>query len=128
MECALIGRSVLKALGRQSPRPRILSLSAQDLGLPGPDPMARRWDDDSSSLGAPAPARTAAPAPGLRQAVEAFERRLIEQCLQRHQHNWSAAAKELQMDRANLARLARRLGCNSPPASGPSRGRDADRP
>ena len=112
----LIGRSVLKALGRQSPRPRILSLSAQDLGLPSPDPMSRPWDDDSTSLGAPAAVtKSAVPAPGLRQTVEAFERRLIEQCLLRHQHNWAAAARELQMDRANLARLARRLGCNSPP-------------
>lgn len=112
----LIGRSVLKALGRQSPRPRILSLSAQDLGLPSPDPLSRPWDDDSTSLGAPlAVAKPAVPAPGLRQTVEAFERRLIEQCLLRHQHNWAAAARELQMDRANLARLARRLGCNSPP-------------
>ena len=129
----LIGRSVLKALGRQSPRPRILSLSAQDLGLPSPDPLSRPWDDDSTSLGAPlAVAKPAVPAPGLRQTVEAFERRLIEQCLLRHQHNWAAAARELQMDRANLARLARRLGCNSspPPATDGSRHstRSDDRP
>ncbi|MBS7778584.1 helix-turn-helix domain-containing protein, partial [Acidovorax sp. CCYZU-2555] len=51
---------------------------------------------------------------GLRAAVEAFERRSIEQSLARHQGNWAAAARALQMDRANLQRLAKRLGCTLP--------------
>jgi anaerobic nitric oxide reductase transcription regulator len=105
----LISRSVLKALGRQCPRPRIVTLTAADLGL-------------SSSAQPPASADQNAPAEpvqpaddamlttaGLRPTVEAFERRLIEQCLERHTYNWAAAARELQMDRANLVRLARRL-------------------
>ena len=35
---------------------------------------------------------------------------LIEQCLARHQGKWADAARELGVDRANLSRLARRLG------------------
>jgi anaerobic nitric oxide reductase transcription regulator len=54
----------------------------------------------------------AAPLPegGLREAVDDYQRQLIEACLQRHQENWAAAARELGLDRANLSRLARRLG------------------
>ncbi|ASP39014.1 nitric oxide reductase transcription regulator [Bacterioplanes sanyensis] len=47
---------------------------------------------------------------GLKDATEAFQRRCIVGCLQQHQGNWSATARALAMDRANLSRLARRLG------------------
>ncbi|WP_282441598.1 helix-turn-helix domain-containing protein, partial [Pseudomonas urethralis] len=55
---------------------------------------------------------TALPLPvgGLREALDEYQRQLIEACLQRHQDNWAAAARELGLDRANLSRLARRLG------------------
>jgi len=46
--------------------------------------------------------------------MASIERRLIEQCLLKHHNNWSAAARELQMDRANLSRLAKRLGLAAP--------------
>ncbi|NER60925.1 hypothetical protein G3435_14970, partial [Pseudomonas sp. MAFF212428] len=46
----------------------------------------------------------------LRQALDLYQRQLIEACLARHQHNWASAARELGLDRANLSRLARRLG------------------
>ena len=52
----------------------------------------------------------ALPDGGLRQAVDAFERQLIERALHEAQGNWAAAARRLQVDRANLLRLARRLG------------------
>ena len=42
--------------------------------------------------------------------ADAFERTLIEDSLRKHQGNWAATARELKMDRANLARLAQRLG------------------
>ncbi|MDD2729544.1 nitric oxide reductase transcriptional regulator NorR [Malikia sp.] len=122
----LIGRSVLKALGRQQPRPRILSLTAQDLGLPSPGQVAIHKDDESTSLGTPAVAGVALSTLGLRQTVESIERRLIEQCLLRHQHNWTAAARELRMDRANLSRLAKRLGVAPPSRSFVSRGTGAN--
>lgn len=46
----------------------------------------------------------------LREQVDGFQRRLITQLLHEEQGNLSAAAKRLQIDRANLNRLAKRLG------------------
>jgi len=101
----LIGRSALKALGQHPDRPRILTLEAIDLDLrvssPGtgalPSPIAQ-------------PPVAKLPEGGLREAVDVYQRQVIEACLQRHQDNWAAAARELGLDRANLSRLARRLG------------------
>ncbi|MNH47273.1 Anaerobic nitric oxide reductase transcription regulator NorR [compost metagenome] len=62
---------------------------------------------------APSPATLPAPSlveGGLREAVDGYQRQIIDACLQRHQDNWAAAARELGLDRANLNRLARRLG------------------
>jgi len=42
--------------------------------------------------------------------IASIERKLIEQCLQRHHYKWAAAARDLKIDRANLVRLAKRLG------------------
>ena len=100
----LIGRSVLKAQGRHQPRPRILTLTAADLGLTGAE--APRPADLQAQPGPQAPA----PAAGLRQALDDHARALIEEGLARHARSWSAVARELRMDRANLVRLARRLG------------------
>ena len=46
----------------------------------------------------------------LREAVDAYERQLIGSCLARHGGNVASASRELGLDRANLNRLARRLG------------------
>ncbi|WP_223292998.1 MULTISPECIES: nitric oxide reductase transcriptional regulator NorR [Shewanella] len=46
----------------------------------------------------------------LKQETESFQRDLITQVLSQESGNWSAAAKRLQTDRANLNRLAKRLG------------------
>jgi anaerobic nitric oxide reductase transcription regulator len=97
----LIGRSALKALAAHRERPRILTLTAKDLDL----------DDHSSAetadsgIGTPAPAEK-----DFRSAVTAFERTLLLDTLERNNHNWASCARELDMDRANLNRLARRLG------------------
>lgn len=97
----LIGRSALKALGNCRERPKILSLSAHDLDLP----------DVSAPLAIEAPADVAPVVTGdLRQATEHYQRQVISACLERHQHNWASAARELGLDRANLGRMARRLG------------------
>lgn len=102
----LLGRSVLKALGRHSPRPRILSIEARDLDLP----------DSGRSIGtALAPVDDAAPPrrrPGqtLSDAVAEFERAQVTQALADNDHNVAAAARALGMDRGNLSRLAKRLG------------------
>lgn len=118
----LISRAVLKALSRGSAgsaparggsRPRIVTLGAHDL-----------WDGGNAREAGTAPALAASPAlpglavtdlpaaapAGLREAVAAYERDLVSASLARHHGSWAAAARELQMDRANLQRLARRLG------------------
>ena len=55
---------------------------------------------------------------GLRDAVDDYQRQLLRDTLQRHGDNWASAARELRVDRANLLRLARRLGIRPEPESG----------
>ncbi|WP_054114027.1 helix-turn-helix domain-containing protein [Marinagarivorans algicola] len=50
------------------------------------------------------------PATNLRQATEQFQRQLITQALDHSQGNWAAAARQLGTDRANVMRMAKRLG------------------
>ncbi|MDE1166478.1 MAG: nitric oxide reductase transcriptional regulator NorR [Pseudomonas sp.] len=102
----LIGRSALKALGQHAVRPRILSLSAKDLDLPAPGSLPAAATN-SATL---AEAQTPLPSGDLRQAMDAYQRQLIQASLARHSDNWASAARELGLDRANLNRMARRLG------------------
>jgi anaerobic nitric oxide reductase transcription regulator len=51
-----------------------------------------------------------APELGIKLATENFQRQLISHALTQHDGNWSAAARELKTDRANLSRMAKRLG------------------
>lgn len=107
----LIGRSVLKALGRQQPKPRILTVTAADLALDGGIGRAPAVLQDAAAMPPPAK-QVVLPSAGhsLREAVQSLEHRLVQDALGRHQGNWASAARELQMDRANLIRLAKRLG------------------
>jgi anaerobic nitric oxide reductase transcription regulator len=68
-------------------------------------------------LSPPVPAETPAPVSDpagpvgdLRSAVDRLQREAIAAALERTGHNWAAAARELGLDRANLQRLAKRLG------------------
>lgn len=100
----LLGRAALKALARQAERPRILSLEAIDLDLGAPAVLP------AAPGNPPAPADEGAVIVDLRSAVDAYQRQLVLAALARHQDNWAAAARELGLDRANLHRLAVRLG------------------
>ncbi|MGA4596951.1 nitric oxide reductase transcriptional regulator NorR [Escherichia marmotae] len=46
----------------------------------------------------------------LREATEEFQRETIRQALAQNNHNWAACARMLEIDVANLHRLAKRLG------------------
>jgi anaerobic nitric oxide reductase transcription regulator len=46
----------------------------------------------------------------LRLETETYQRELIRKALENNDGNWTKAAQQLSMDRANLARLAKRLG------------------
>ena len=107
----LISRAVLKALSRtlaratrDNAKPRMLSIGPEDL-----------WDAPPAATlpvaaAAPGTTQPETAALGLRASVEAYERSLIQTSLTRHAGSWAAAARELQLDRANLQRLAKRLG------------------
>jgi len=47
------------------------------------------------------------------EVVADFQRQVISKALAKHGNTWAKAARELQLDRANLHRLAKRLGINS---------------
>ncbi|MDE1347273.1 nitric oxide reductase transcriptional regulator NorR [Vibrio aestuarianus] len=47
---------------------------------------------------------------GLREATDEFQRKVISEALTRADFNWAEAGRQLQIDRANLTRLAKRLG------------------
>jgi anaerobic nitric oxide reductase transcription regulator len=49
---------------------------------------------------------------GIKSATEDFQRQIIIKALNQQQGNWSAAARHLKTDRANLSRMAKRLGIN----------------
>jgi anaerobic nitric oxide reductase transcription regulator len=114
-----ISRAVLKALSRtlgqrkDSAKPRMLSIGEEDLwdgAAAAPLPPGQQ----AAGLIAPLPTAEVAIAsgdtPGLRTQVERYERQLLSASLARHNGNWAATARELQLDRANLQRLAKRLG------------------
>ncbi len=97
----LIARSALKAQQGAAPRARIVSLTAAHLAL----------DTDLAPqlLIQNPPADTAAPV-DLRTSVDDHQRQRIAASLQRFDGNWASVARELGLHRANLVRLARRLG------------------
>jgi anaerobic nitric oxide reductase transcription regulator len=104
----LIARSAIKALAGLPNRPTILTLTAADLAI-------------VQDAGTSQPRQTVTPAGGdpnenrpgaltLRDAMEDYERRLIQASLARNRNNWAACARDLGVDRANLNRMAKRLG------------------
>lgn len=100
----LISRGVLKALSAHPERPRILTIDAAALGLA-----------EEVALAAPALSLNAAvpqvrSGQGLKETVDALQALLLGEALERHQGKWADVARELNVDRANLSRLAKRLG------------------
>ncbi|WP_454252277.1 nitric oxide reductase transcriptional regulator NorR [Pseudomonas sp. Marseille-Q7302] len=93
----LISRAALKAHAGSAERGGILTLDGEQLGLPL----------DAAPLPSDDPV---VPATSLRDATDAFQRQTITLALEQHGQNWTLAAAALGLDRANLARLARRLG------------------
>ncbi|MCJ2373255.1 nitric oxide reductase transcriptional regulator NorR [Pseudomonas sp. RGM 3321] len=99
----LISRAVLKALSAHPQKPRILTVEGPALGLDG-SASATPLPTAGKALSA------AVQGAGLKASVDAFQRSLIVDCLERHQGRWAEVARDLAVDRANLNRLARRLG------------------
>jgi len=95
----LLLRAGLKAARRGGPR---IMLTPDDLDLPEIRP--------APATVAAVPATSAGPGLNLRDAVDHYQRQLIADALAKTAGNWTQAASLLGLDRANLQRLARRLG------------------
>ncbi|MCY1310227.1 Nitric oxide reductase transcription regulator NorR2 [compost metagenome] len=95
----MISRAALKVLSQAESRTALLSIEALWLGL------------ESPSVRQLAPPQTASEPvlEPMQQAVERYQRELIQTALTQHAGKWAAAARELQMDPSNLRKLARRL-------------------
>lgn len=99
-----INRAALKARSYQ--RKNIITIKLNDIGELHSEPQQPTIDtlaESGSSIEALA-------VTNLKQATEDFQRHCIHQALSNNQGNWAAAARSLDMDRANLSRLAKRLG------------------
>ena len=69
-----------------------------------------------------APEVPAAATFNLREATDTFQREAIARALAAHQGNWAATARALELDVANLHRLAKRLGLKGSPPGKSSAG------
>ncbi|MDR2164106.1 MAG: sigma 54-interacting transcriptional regulator, partial [Zoogloeaceae bacterium] len=102
----LIGRAALRALAASPTHLRILTLEAEHLGLE----QGAGFRNPGVETSKPPPDSAPLPHGPLRPAMDALQRQMLAASLARHQGNRAAAARELGIDRANLNRLARRLG------------------
>jgi anaerobic nitric oxide reductase transcription regulator len=111
----VLSRAALRAVNERGRQARWVAIEPRHLGLEG------------AALAAPAavamvpPVPADAPAAGLREATEAFQRQWIAASLARHGGHVSRAAQEAGMDRSNFHRLARRLGVLEPSGPPPAR-------
>lgn len=109
-----IRRAVLHAMQHKHQPASTLSVRASDLRLNAQ--AAEAFPPSIEPSTGPAPVTTHPM--GLRAAVQQYEHQLVMQALHTHHYSWAAAARALQMDRANLQRLAKRLGIDRPAARG----------
>ncbi len=94
----VVSRAILRAAARRrSSGVLLVGLEHMDVTLSAP----------GLALAAPPRMRQQAP---LREQVDAFQRKLIEEAVANNGGNWAAAARDLKMHRANLHHLAGRLG------------------
>ncbi|MCA9708136.1 MAG: nitric oxide reductase transcriptional regulator NorR [Myxococcales bacterium] len=106
----VIGRAALKALARAGDPGEVITVGPEDLTL---EPEASV--SVSASVADVREAIASAALDGLvglplRDALDDFQRRLIQRTLDEHGGNWAATARALDVDRSNLHRLAVRLG------------------
>lgn len=100
----VISRSILKASAQRAQRETITLQASHltaDLGIAA---------YTSETFIASPPAETAMRRGSLREEVNAFQVKLINEALAHNNGSWAAAARELDMNRSNLHNLATRLG------------------
>ncbi|MCB9918368.1 MAG: nitric oxide reductase transcriptional regulator NorR [Planctomycetes bacterium] len=96
----VVSRAVLRGASRALRGEQVL-VGVHDLGLSS---------DPTAAPEATVQETSRASSPTLRDSVTAHQRWRIQRAVADHDGNWSAAARELGLARANLHRLARRLG------------------
>ncbi|MEL7290406.1 MAG: nitric oxide reductase transcriptional regulator NorR [Pseudomonadota bacterium] len=102
----VINRAALKARAR-SQQGKLTTVSVDDIGeLHSIEPLASATSQRKQRLGEEAHSPTL----GLREATDAYQRQLVLDALTDANFNWAQAARQLKTDRANLTRLAKRLG------------------
>ena len=95
----VISRAALKVLSHAESRTELLSIEAAWLGLDLPLRLEPQ---------APVSIPDALPLP-MQDAMDRYQRELIQTALDRHDGKWAAAARALVIDPSNLRKLARRL-------------------
>ena len=97
----VVSRAILRATARVPPgEPVQVELSD----------LSDSFHAEETAAPEPVAASTPVPLQTLREAVQDFQRRRIQQALEAAEGSWAAAARALGMDRSNLYHLARRLG------------------
>ncbi|MCP4059216.1 MAG: nitric oxide reductase transcription regulator, partial [Pseudoalteromonas sp.] len=97
----VISRSALKAKQSQWQNP-IITITSEHCDL-------AQQPNNNAHVSTPITAHIAHHQP-LKQAVESLQFTVITEQLKQHNYNWAATARVLELDRANLVRLAKRLG------------------
>ncbi|MGF1755995.1 nitric oxide reductase transcriptional regulator NorR [Vibrio makurazakiensis] len=103
----VISRSALKALARSTNKD-LVTITKEDCGPLDQDQSTVSFDSESKASEVPAVDLSL----GLRGATEEFQRGVIIDALEQADYNWAHAGRTLKTDRANLTRLAKRLGLN----------------
>ncbi|CAA0078848.1 Nitric oxide reductase transcription regulator NorR2 [Halioglobus japonicus] len=102
----LLSRAALRAIREQGRGSSIISIDEHHLGLQNGTGTGVA---EPRAEGAP-PGTDDAPVRSLRESVDAFQRRLIEEQLKHHNGKLAAVARSLKLDRSNLVRTMARLG------------------
>ncbi|WP_445945388.1 nitric oxide reductase transcriptional regulator NorR [Shewanella sp.] len=106
----LVSRAALKAKARQRQK-TMVTIDAIDCGqLLSSEKMPTTATELSfSSQPLPESTSSSPSTMNLRAATDEFQRQLIIKVLSQQQGNWASSARQLETDRANLNRLAKRL-------------------
>jgi anaerobic nitric oxide reductase transcription regulator len=104
----LLSRAALKAFARQKEK-AIVKITLNDCDELSNDALFHNKITTHQRAAVPT-SRIAHSAINLRHEVDEFQKQLITEVLTEEGGNWSLSAKRLGTDRANLSRLAKRLG------------------
>ncbi|EAQ65083.1 anaerobic nitric oxide reductase transcription regulator [Marinomonas sp. MED121] len=107
----VMNRAALMARSDQTHQTGMARIKPYHLGqLQGHQTNASLSDSKAGSLVTTTANDKAFTVSNLKAATAAFQAQSIQQALVFAEYNWSQAARSLEMDRANLVRLAKRLG------------------